>query len=441
MPQRNLAILLLVTAFSYVCYVRGGQNPFGQYIASGLAQIEEQSLEPVPSRELYDGAMQGMIDVLHRHGDEHSQYFPEEEADPLRSEIRQQFGGIGVQIRMSGEPPRLTISGPPEPGTPAARANLLPGDHILAIDGVLTKSMDMIQVLNRVRGEPGSVVQLTIRSKHQKSPRTLDLVREIIHIKSVLGDVPAGDGTWNFRLPSDPRVAHIRITLFGDRTPQELTEVLDRLLAEDVQAVALDLRDNAGGVLDAAVAVCSMFLPGNREIVETRGQNGALRKRYATTGAGPYLDLPMAVVVNQESASAAEIVAACLQDHGRAVVVGERSYGKGTVQQVIPLAGKSLLKLTWASFWRPSGKNIHRMAGDSDDGRWGVVPNAGYECRLTSEQYTAYRKYRSQRDTLHGNSSLSGDSPAHEPAPAEFVDEQLMLAVKHLQSKLAVSLR
>ena len=439
MPQRNLVILLLVTAFSYTCYVRGGQNPFARYVAGGLEEIEEDSLEPVPGRELFDGAMQGMVDVLHRHGDEHSQYLPAEEADPLRSEIRQQFGGIGVQIRMAGDPPRLTISSPPEPGTPAARANLLPGDHIQAIDRQPTQGMDMVEVLNRVRGEPGTVVQLTIQSQHQKLPRTLDLVREIIHIKSVLGDMPAGDGTWRFVLPADPRIAHIRITLFGDRTPQELAEVLDRLLEQDVQAVALDLRDNAGGVLDAAVAVCDMFLPGNLEIVETRGKNGALRKRYETTGAGLYLDVPLAVIVNQESASAAEIVAACLQDHRRAVVVGERSYGKGTVQQVVPLAGKSLLKLTWASFWRPSGKNIHRMAGDPDHGEWGVVPNAGYERQLSSQQYVAYRKYRSQRDMVNPNPPLAGDNQKDEPTPAEFVDEQLALALKHLQGRLDAS--
>jgi carboxyl-terminal processing protease len=435
MPQRNLLILLLATALSYACYVRGGQNPFARYVASGLAEIEDDALEPVPSRELFDGAMEGMVETLRRHGDEHSQYFPEDEADPLRSEIRQQFGGIGVQIRLAGDPPRLTISSPPEPDTPAARANLLPGDQVQAIDGQPTAGMDMLRVLSLVRGDPGTVVQLTIQSEHHKSPRVIDLVREIIHIKSILGDVRAGDGTWQYRLQSDPRIAQVRITLFGDRTAEELADVLDQLVGEGVQGVILDLRDNAGGVLDAAVSVCGMFLPANRAIVETRGKNAEVRKRYETTGAGSYLDLPLAVIVNQESASAAEIVAAGLQDHHRAVVVGERSYGKGTVQQVIPLAGKSLLKLTWASFWRPSGKNIHRMAGATDSGEWGVVPDEGYEQRLTSEQYAAYRKYRSQRDLTNLDQSPSEVDQPDETA-GDFVDEQLMLAVKYLQAKL-----
>jgi carboxyl-terminal processing protease len=436
MSQRNLIILLFATAFSYACYVRGEQDPFARFVGSGLAAIEEGSLEPVPSRELFDGAMQGMVDVLLRRGDEHSQYLPEDEADPLRSEIRQQFGGIGVQIRMAGDPPRLTISGPPERGSPAARANLLPGDQIQAIDGKPTQGMDMLEVLSRMRGDPGTTVQLTILSERQKTPRTIDLVREVIQIKSILGDKPAGDGTWRFQLESDPRIAHIRITFFGDRTAEELREVLEQLLVEGVEAVVLDLRDNAGGVLDAAVAVCDMFLPAQRLIVETRGKNGLLRKRYKSTGSGTYVSLPIAVIINRESASAAEIVAACLQDHHRAVVAGERSYGKGTVQQVIPLAGTSLLKLTWASFWRPNGQNIHRMADAAENGRWGVVPDAGFERRFTKQQLAAYRTYRSQRDLAGQVPSPTAGSETGDAASASFVDEQLLTAVEHLQEKL-----
>jgi carboxyl-terminal processing protease len=437
MSQRNLVTLLLVAAFAYVCYVRGEQNPYARHVGSGLDAIEEGSLETVPSRELFDGAMEGMVEVLLRHGDEHSQYFPENEAEPLRSEIRQQFGGIGVQLQLAGDPPRLTIPSPPDPGTPAAGANLLPGDQILAIDGQPTEDMEMIEVLSRMRGDPGTTVQLLIQSEHDKLTRAVDLVREIIHIKSVLGDIRSRDGTWQFRVAADPRIAHVRISLFGDRTVDELADVLAQLVGDGVLAVILDLRDNAGGVLDAAVSVCDMFLPGGQVIVETRGKGGALRKRYETTGTGLYRDLPVAIVVNRESASAAEIVAACLQDHRRAAVVGERTYGKGTVQQVIPLAGTSLLKLTWASFWRPSGISIHRMADAPDNGSWGVVPDAGLERRLSSQEYAAYREYRSQRDLASDAHTPHDDRDDTDSTPAaEIVDEQLGVAVQHLQAKL-----
>jgi carboxyl-terminal processing protease len=288
-----------------------------------------------------------------------------------------------------------------------------------------------------MRGDPGTIVRLMVQHEHEHSPRAVDLVREIIHVESIWGDIRDTDGQWRFRLPSDPQIAHLRITLFGDRTAEELAALLDRLTAEGVRAVVLDVRDNAGGALEAAAAVCDLFLPAERTIVETRGQGGTLLDRYVTTGSGRYLQLPIAVVVNQNSASAAEIVAACLQDHRRAVIVGERTYGKGTVQQLLPLAADSLLKLTWASFWRPSGINMHRSAGAGENGKWGVVPDPGYELRLTSEEYAAYREYRSQRDMLGYTEGVDGAEPYNEwKNPGEFVDQQLLLAVKHLQGML-----
>ena len=437
MSQRNLIILLLSSVISYTCFVRGEQNPYARHVASGLDAIGEGSLEEVPSRELFDAAMHGMVEALRRHGDEHSQYLSAEEAEPLRTEIRQQFGGIGVRIRFAGDPPRLIVSGPPNPGTPAARANLQANDHILAIDDRPTEGMSIVDVLGRIRGAPGSVVRLTIQPERQEAVRTVELVREIISMESILGDLRGPDGRWQFRLPADPRIAHLRITFFGDRTAEEFDHVMEELLAGGIQAAVLDLRDNSGGALDAAVAICDLLLPAGRMIVETRGRAEVLRQRYETTGAGKFLKLPLAVVVNQNSASAAEIVAACLQDHGRAAVAGERTYGKGTVQQLVPLANSSLLKLTWASFWRPSGANIHRMADAPDNGKWGVAPDAGLERPLAPEEYAAYRKYRVARDAhAPGESTSAAGGASEHDENQPFVDTQLMTAVEYLQDTL-----
>jgi len=195
----------------------------------------------------------------------------------------------------------------------------------------------------------------------------------------------------------------------------------------------LDLRDNPGGSLDAAVAVCEMLLPAGQMIVETRGHARALIHRYTSGSDGRYMDLPIAVVINQNTASAAEIVAACLQDHGRAVVVGQRTYGKGTVQQLLPLeSGKSLLKLTWASFWRPSGANIHRAAGAPEDAKWGVLPDAGYEHKLSSDEYKAYQDYRDKRDGFDEAGTKVGEKRS-DTKPTGFVDTQLQLAVDSLR--------
>ena len=435
MSQRNVIVLLLATAASYACYVRGEQDPYARFVASGLAAIGKESLEPIDGRELFDGAMEGMVATLRRHGDEHSEFLLEDEADPLRNEIRQQFGGIGVRVRLSGEPPQLVVAGIPQPDTPAARAKLLPGDVILAIDERTTTDMDLDQALAMLRGQPGTKVQLTVKHDDQL-PRTMELVREIIQIESILGDIPRPDGGWQFILEDEPGIAHLRIVLFGDRTAEEFIRIMEPLKRDGVRGVALDLRDNAGGALDAAVALCDLLLPAGKTIVETRGRNGRLLNRYETTGAGPYLSLPLAVIVNQNSASAAEIVAACLQDHQRAVVVGERTYGKGTVQQLVPLAERSLLKLTWASFWRPNGVNIHRMMDAPKDGSWGVAPDKDYEVPLSDYEYDRYLEYRIQRDLADGFSSDAPNAGGSGEAPAAFVDKPLKRAGEYLRREL-----
>jgi carboxyl-terminal processing protease len=201
--------------------------------------------------------------------------------------------------------------------------------------------------------------------------------------------------------------------------------------------VILDLRDDAGGSLDSAVEVCKLLLPANKLIVETRGRNDEVLQRYMTTENGPFRKIPLAVLVNQESASAAEIVAACLQDHHRAAVAGQRSYGKGTVQQLLPLeSGRSLLKLTWASFWRPSNTRIHRDAGATEKDAWGVVPDAELEHRLTANEFEVFLRYRNHRDQLALPPASAANTNSENPAQPAFVDEQLQLAMKHLQSEL-----
>jgi carboxyl-terminal processing protease len=187
-----------------------------------------------------------------------------------------------------------------------------------------------------------------------------------------------------------------------------------------------------------------LLLPGGKAVVETRGRDRSLRRLYVTTeGEKRFLNLPLAVIVNQNSASAAEIVAACLQDHGRAVVVGQRTYGKGTVQQLLPMeSGKSLLKLTSASFWRPSGANIHRAPDAAESAKWGVSPDPGYEVRLSPDEYAVYRRYRVARDMLGqeiGVETVDVTEPDESPVPDDFVDVQLEMAVGYLRGDLEKS--
>jgi carboxyl-terminal processing protease len=448
MPQRNLVILLVALAASYACFVRGEQNPFARYLSGSFDTIESTALQQVPNEELFDRALEAMVGVLNKHGDQHSQFIPSTEADPFQAEMRQEFGGIGVRIRLLGEPAQLLVVGDPDPGTPAARAGIRANDHVLEIDGTPTAGLDMNDVLRLMRGQPGEPLKLLVRHTDAAQPEAKQLVREVISVDSILGDRRSAEGGWEYRLEADPRIAQVRVTTFGNKTADELQRVLTLLTGEGIEAIVLDLRDDSGGSLDAAVAICDMFLPAGKKIVEIRGRDDLHEERHLSSGSGMFAKLPLAVLVNAGSASASEIVAACLQDNGRARVFGERSYGKGTVQQLIPIeSGRSLLKLTSARYVRPSGKNIHRMADAREDDDWGVSPDEGHEVPLTADEYQEFTMYRSLRD-LWGEpppaellaaeeAKLDGDDkPSRASDQGDFVDRPLAAAVEYLQRSL-----
>lgn len=468
MPQRNFVILLVAIAISYACFVRGEQNPYARFISSSFDEIESSAYERVPNEELFNSALEAMVGVLEKHGDPHSQFIPSDEADPYQAEIRQQFGGIGVRIRVLGEPPELLVIGAPEPGTPAARADIRANDRVLEIDGHPTAGLNINEIMHLMRGQPGEPLKLLVRHADAEHPEAKELVREVITVDSILGDRRSDDGGWEYRLVADPRIAQVRVTTFGNMTADELRQVLTRLVDDGVEAVVLDLRDDAGGSLDAAVAICEMFLPAGKKIVEIRGRDDVLEDRYLSSGRGKFQDLPLAVLVNSGSASASEIVAASLQDNGRAPIFGERSFGKGTVQKLIPVeSGKSLLKLTSSVYRRPNGKNIHRSPDARDEDDWGVTPNSGHEVALTDDEFLAYANYRNLRDlwgalppaellaaeaakqaaaradedSVDDEDSASDAAQAAPPEfdPAEsanFVDRPLEAAVEYLQGIL-----
>lgn len=474
MSRRNLSLLVAVFFVSIVCYSRGRQNPYARYVADGFEAIDTLSLDPPANEELVAGAMRGMVDVLRRRGDEHSRYLRPRAAEQLLDELRGGFGGVGVRIRLLGDPPQLTVIGPPEPGGPAYRGGVKAGDHIIAIDEEPTDGMSMDDVLDLMRGEVGEPLLLSVvRGEDAESePISIRLIREIISVPSVVGDRRLKDGTWQHLLEQDGRIALVRIQTFGDRTVSELRQLVPELQSAGMRAMVLDLRENPGGSLDAAVAACEMFLPPNADIVETRERGGKLRQAYVGRG-GPYTDFPITVLVNGNSASASEIMASCFQDNKRAVVVGQRSFGKGTVQQMHPLGpADAMLKLTVARYWRPSGKNIHRGVDDTEEDDWGVSPNEGYEVAIEEDRLLEWRLARSERDLIPidettDTQAADKSSPATEPAspdeqapgeetfvdpwanepphtdhhaepetPAPYTDEVLDRAVEYLQSLL-----
>jgi len=333
-------------------------------------------------------------------------------------------------------------------GGPADKAGVRPGDVIVQVDGKETKGLTLDGARDVLRGEVGTSVVLTVRREGEKEPLEIPIVRAVILSETVTGDRRKPDRTWSFFLEGQDRIGYVRISDFGDRTADELERALRELLGEGMKGLVLDLRDNPGGLLIPAVRVCDLFISSG-EIVTTRGRGGEVREAFRARGEGTLPDFPMAVLVNESSASASEIAAACLQDHHRAVIVGEHTYGKETVQEIIRLPSDyGALKVTVATYWRPSGKNISRPPNADEatkqgkappGGDWGVKPDEGYEVQLDKEQRTRLIRWLREHQ-LNRRSGAESKGKGAKAAKLELrtdVDPQLAKGVEYLRREVS----
>ena len=429
---------------SLICFRRADHNPFARFLAQALERVEQESLHPVSSQELFDGAMEGIVGQL----DEYSGYISAQDTAEFEADLTQEFGGVGVLIRLEpisdavGAGKVLTVINPPMFGTPAQKVGLEVRDRILEINGKPTVNMTMDDVLNEMRGPVGAVVELLVDRDSLEDPQAYEIVREIINVPSVVGDRPRGDGNWEFAVKRDSRIAHIRVLSFGEKTSDEVRLAFQQVRDEGLQAIVLDLRDNPGGLLDAAVEISDMLLPAGSTIVSVRGRGDVHKRSYISTGDGEFQDIPIVVLVNRYSASASEIVAACLQDNGRAAIAGQRSWGKGTIQHVIPIqGGKARLRLTAARYVRPNNTNIHRDKEASEEDAWGVSPEARLRVRLTDREMARVRRWREEQDIISSENAKppepeTYDGQPPEPDPTEPADPQLERALEELQQVL-----
>ncbi len=362
--------------------------------ADTLDQIERNYVKDVSRRELMEAAIKGALEKL----DPYSNYINPDEISRFRTSVEHQFGGIGIQIGM--EDGQLKVISPLL-GTPAYRAGLESGDAILEIDGKSTEGIQIDEAVKLLKGEPDTKVTLVVRHAGSREKTTISVTREIVHVETVLGDSRKSDDTWDFMLDRDKHIGYIRITAFGRDTAAEVKEAVEALQKEGLKGLIIDLRFNPGGLLSAAIEVSDLFISEGK-IVSTKGRNTPERTWEAVKD-GTFEGFPMVVLVNHYSASASEIFSAALQDHKRAVVIGERTWGKGSVQNVIELEeGKSALKLTTAGYHRPSGKNIHRYPEAKESDEWGVMPDKGYEVKMNGSQTAQLIEYRRRRDILIG---------------------------------------
>lgn len=426
MPVRNIQILVLAMLICVACYVQAERLKYAGKIGAAIKLIEDNYVEEVDPNDLYLAAMAGIVTEL----DQFSEFIPPKQYEEFQSVIEQKFGGLGVLIEGPPSAKQLTVIAP-IPGTPAFEAGLRPGDVITEIEGESTEGLSATDATKLMRGPVGESVTILVKRLGVPQALTVTIKRADIQVDSVYGDRINADSSWNYFLEEDSRIAYIRVTLFGERTLGEFEAALDKV-KNDADALVIDLRYNPGGILNSAVKMCDMLVDEGT-IVSTRGRRDYFASDFTSTKDLKLpREIPTVVLVNDQSASASEIMAGCLQDLGRAKIAGQRSYGKGTVQQIFPLeSDQTALKFTTARFYRPSGKNIHRTEEMQESDQWGVSPDAELSFELTDMQ----QLYLNLRWRRRGDPRVIA-AAERAPAPRLAADPQLRMVVDYLQAEL-----
>jgi C-terminal peptidase prc len=452
----------------------------GDLVAWGIKGLFRQIDEPLPSdfRERLDKARQlsesdlydllvevrqklGKRDDLDNHKDidyslqrmlanldPYTTYIDPDMVARFTTETTGKFRGIGISIREEKEQGGLLVVTPIK-GSPAYRAGLRAGDLITEIvqevdqEGnplpepvrISTKDMTTNDAVKKIQGKPGTKVKVILKREGEAKPLEFEITRDTIEVESVLGFKRTTNDDWDYMIDPEHKIAYVRLTSFARLTSRDLLAAVKKLTKQGINGLVLDLRFNPGGLLNSAVEICDMFIKDGL-IVTIRPRPGTGPETpYSKDGRNSdrdttFVDFPMVVLVNGTSASGSEIVAACLQDQHRAVIMGERSYGKGSVQNIQPFDNGEL-KLTTASFWRPNGENLNKSSTKgADDEKWGVSPNKGYALKLTVAE---------TRDVLdHQRKAEIIVNPYAKPEPHknDFKDTQLEMALNYLRGQI-----
>ena len=452
MPRRNLAWLLGIAAVAVfglaVSYSAPSREKDRDYelvrlVVDVLHEVRHKyvtQLDAERKRKLVEDMVNGGLDRL----DPHSTFINAKDYKQFAKASKGKFGGVGIQVGYDRHKGGALSVISPMPGTPAYDAGILAGDVIVKIDGKSTENMRLSEAVDMIQGDPGQKVTLTVLHEGSKDPVDIDIVRAEIDVQVVMGDrrKPDTPREWEYFIDKENEIGYLRLTGFSETAAKEMKEAVAQMQKQGLRGLVIDLRNNPGGLLRAAVEISNLFVSEGR-IVSTKGRNHKDEVYEAKPGNTilPAEKCPMAILVNRYSASASEIVSACLQDHGRAVVVGERSYGKGSVQNVIEMKEadqKAALKLTTASYWRPSGKNIHRFPDSKETDEWGVKPDEGFEVKMDDEERYEYLKYRHDRDIVRAKDQPAPKEKADdkEKEKKPFVDHVLEKALEHLRGKV-----
>ena len=364
-----------------------------------LSKVESYYVDPVDPQKLVTGAINGMMKRL----DPFSNYLDAKSFDELTVQTQGQFGGLGIVVSVRDSwPTVMTVL----EGTPASSQGILPGDRIVEIEGKSTHSLAIDEVVSKLRGPEGTKVAISVQGVDEGAPRSVTITRRIIHVKSI-----------PYTTVFSGNVGYIRLSSFSATSGDELTDALNTLQAQGAKGIVLDLRGNPGGLLSEAVDVSERFLPKGAVVVQTRGRAPNSDQTFYAEETRPNLQQPIVVLVDEYTASAAEIVSGALQDHDRALVVGEPTYGKGSVQSLLNLPGsKAALKLTTAKYYTPSGRSIHKDAYNAHLGEEAAADDDDEEGAPPADTTSIANKPKFKTDsgrTVYGGGGITPDIVIH----------------------------
>jgi carboxyl-terminal processing protease len=336
--------------------------------------------EKLTYQDLIHGALRGMLKTL----DPYSEFMEPPKYTNMRDDMEGAYGGVGIVI--SQREGFLVVVAPME-DSPAFKAGIIAGDKVVKIDGKSAEKLTMGDAMKRLRGPAGTDVMITVQRSSLPEPKDFKLTRAAIKLDTVK-DI---NDHREFPL-NEHKIGYLRITQFGEHTGEEFGAAMKKMHAQGMVGMVMDLRNNPGGLLDQAVEICDTFLPRNQLIVSTEGRSARMKnEEYKARGRDQYPDLKIVILVNNGSASASEIVAGCLQDLGRAFVMGEQSFGKGSVQSILPMPDGSALRLTTAKYYTPSHKVIHER---------GITPDSVVPMSAEEEEALALRRVPGGPDSL-----------------------------------------